>query len=112
MRFLDGKVSITFNYNTDFVEPNSIRDIGRRRQTTCIVREVVPGQNTEDGRKIAEATTYQSPRDSDCKFIARKFALSRALKATKFDKKQRATIWKEYLEKVAIPGQKKDENVV
>ena len=107
MRFNNGTLSITFTY--DMIEDKNFQSQrmgqvpNKIRKTTCAIRQVRPDEKAENGREIATAFAYRNPVDPDNKFLARKIALTRALKVTKFEKSVREKIWKEYLGKVSMP---------
>jgi len=99
MRIQNEKVSITFQY--DIEEHVMEKPI---RLTTCKLISVKPNQKTEKGKLIAEAQVRQNPREPDCKFLARKYALTAVLKKARYGKKRRAAIWTEYLAKIKVPA--------
>lgn len=78
----EGSFKIGFAY----AEPRE--DGTKGRCTECYI---------ESGDDIISAYAYCHPEDAFNKAVGRKIALTRALRAWKFNKKLRTKIWKQYL---------------
>ena len=106
MRFSNNKVSVTFEYDNakacDVITKQFDDEVIANKQvrvTTCKVISVKPDQKPENGKVLGSGVSIQSPYDSDCKVMARKVALAKALKNAKFNKDRRTRIWTEYFTK-------------
>jgi hypothetical protein len=84
-------LSVTFQYENS------------PRVTKCIIKDISNDESFNEAKTIAIGQVSKSKKDSDVKFIARKYALSKALKSTSFSKEERRVIWNQYLLTVKIP---------
>jgi len=80
------------------------------RYTKCIISQLP--KPDEEGKfrmdkavPIGEGKATCSKHDNYVRFIGRKIALSRAMKAARLSKEERTKIWMEYLSKVRFPKQ-------
>ena len=64
---------------------------GNTEVTTCFIRE--PGK---DGNTVVEATVVRNLMDEHDKDVARKYALTAALKKSNFTRDQRRAFWNTY----------------
>ena len=86
-------LSVTFQYD---IETN-------KKFTTCTIKDITGNVSFNEARTIATGIVNKTKHDQDIKFIARKYALAKALKYAGFNRNERADVWNQYLKSVKIP---------
>lgn len=100
MRFQDRGISVTFQYDKETGKQNANKQV---RVTTCRLFAVKPEDSKmENGVLLGEAIVRQHPKDPDCKILARKYALAKAMTNAEFNKDVRKSIWTEYLKRTKV----------